>query len=179
MLFRSTEASQLHASNIAETATASEAITANFAYNGTISETASASDTITTIVSYYASLDESATGSDSNAAKVNFAVSVAEGVTASDADSAAAAFIVAILESVTASDQIDGRYLWEPINDDDTPDWTDILVATTIVDIGGFGGSPFASAPFAGAETTAISPVVGVWTQVNDDNTTTWTEIVT
>ena len=70
-------------------------------------------------------------------------------------------------------------FLWEQIDDSQGAVWTDILVATTITDISTFGGMPFASAPFASAETTTIDPNVNTWTQINDQTTPNWTEIVT
>jgi hypothetical protein len=70
------------------------------------------------------------------------------------------------------------RLLWEPINDDQTPGWTGIPASETINDVATFGGMVFGDVSIAGQFDQTWAPDASRWTQINDNQTPTWTEIV-
>jgi len=68
--------------------------------------------------------------------------------------------------------------LWEPIDDDQAPGWTDITVPLTIDNVATFGGMAFASVPIAGQFKKTWIPDTANWTDIDDTQTANWTEIV-
>jgi hypothetical protein len=165
--------------NISESASTFDNTSALSAFVTNISESASTLDTTSALSAFVTSILENVDTLDTPSSIGVFHISVAEAVNATDADSAAATFISSLVESASVTDAAARRFLWELIDDTQTPGWTDILVATTITDIGTFGGMAFAASPFAGSETTTINPNINTWTQINDNTTANWTEIVT
>jgi hypothetical protein len=90
----------------------------------------------------------------------------------------AATLIAQIQENITATDTILRRLLWEQIDDDQVPGWTDILRPQTIGAIMTYGGSFFGDVPFASAYTLNLNPLPVLWTEVDDTQTPNWTEVV-
>jgi hypothetical protein len=70
------------------------------------------------------------------------------------------------------------RLLWEPIDDDQSPGWTDVIPTVTINDVATFGGMVFGDVSIAGQFNETWAPDKSQWTQINDTQTPTWTEVV-
>jgi hypothetical protein len=79
---------------------------------------------------------------------------------------------------VTATDTILRRLLWELIDDDQIPGWTDITIPTTINDVATFGGMFFGDVSIAGQFNQTWIPDTERWTQIDDTQTANWTEVV-
>jgi hypothetical protein len=90
----------------------------------------------------------------------------------------AATVIAQIQENITATDTILRRLLWEQIDDDQVPGWTDILRPETVEEIMTYGGSFFGDVSFASQFTIAFNPLPVLWTEVDDTQTANWTEVV-
>jgi hypothetical protein len=68
--------------------------------------------------------------------------------------------------------------LWEPIDDDQAPGWTDITIPSTINDVATFGGLFFGDVSIAGQFNQTWIPDTSKWTDINDTQTPNWTDIV-
>lgn len=90
----------------------------------------------------------------------------------------AATVIAQIQENITATDTILRRLLWEQIDDDQVPGWTDILQPQVVAQIMTFGGAFFGDVAFASAYTQDINPNPVLWTEIDDTQTPNWTEVV-
>jgi hypothetical protein len=71
-------------------------------------------------------VNEAAQATDVNSALARFLASVTEFTNAADTDQSETDSDTNINESVRASDTVSSRYLWEPINDDQVPNWKPI-----------------------------------------------------
>jgi hypothetical protein len=67
--------------------------------------------------------------------------------------------------------------LWEPINDDQSPGWTDVLPSITIAEVATFAGGTFGGFPFAGTYSRTFTPYITVWVEINNDQPPGWTNI--
>jgi hypothetical protein len=103
---------------------------------------------------------------------------VSESVTATDTVTTAATVLASVQESVTAADAFVRRLLWEPINDDQSPGWSNVIPTSTINDVATFGGMVFGDVSLAGQFNETWAPDTAQWTQINDTQTPTWTEVV-
>ena len=184
--------------SLSETASALDAVTSTLVFAADISEAASGADAVSSSPSFISSIDEAGSGADSVATTQTFSTEIAESgaaedtpssigvfnifvdetVSATDTPSAAAAFIASVLETAAAADAFTRRFLWELIDDDQTAGWTDVLQATTITDIFGFGTAAFAASSFAGAQPIRLDPAPGGWAQIDDTQGSIWTDVL-
>jgi hypothetical protein len=134
--------------SLAETATGTDIPVANLSVTGAVSETATATDTTQSVVVFVGAVSETVTATDLISALTNFLGQIAETATATDitlvapsvfgpqVQEAVAAldatrpinstFNVQLVESATALDSVIGAYLWNVIDDDQTPNWVNI-----------------------------------------------------
>jgi hypothetical protein len=103
---------------------------------------------------------------------------VSESVTATDNLTNTALVFASVQESITAADAFVRRLLWEPIDDDQSPGWSNVIPTSTINDVATFGGMVFGDVSFAGQFNETWAPDTAGWTQINDSQTPTWTEVV-
>jgi hypothetical protein len=143
-----------------------------------VAETSTSTDAPSSSTTLPAAISEAASVADTTSSLPNYACSVPESVTATDSVTTAASVIAQIQENITATDTILRRLLWELIDDDQTPSWTDITIPTTINDIATFGGMHFGDVSFAGQFNQSWIPNTERWTQIDDTQTPNWTEIV-
>jgi hypothetical protein len=123
-------------------------------------------------------VDEAASAADTTSSKHTAICLVSESVTATDTVTTAATVLASVQESVTAADAFVRRLLWEPIDDDQSPGWTSIPATVTINDVATFGGMVFGDVSIAGQFNETWAPDAAGWTQINDTQTPTWTEVV-
>lgn len=116
------------ATAVLESATGSDAFAASAAFSGVVLNTATATDTVSSLASFGASLAESATGTDLFlVAPSTFNAPVFELATVTDALTAPGSiYNPSLVETITISDYFIGGYLWNPIDDSQTPDWGNI-----------------------------------------------------
>jgi hypothetical protein len=166
------------APRITESAQAADQTSSRFSIFSSVSDTAVATDSQSSLYFVGASFSDAAVAADAQSSFAAFLASLTETAVAADAIRTSAAFPVAVFESLLALDTLLGRELWEQIDDTQTPDWTDILVPTTIEDIAVFGGSNFGVTSFAGNVTQRYEPNSVFWVQIDDTQDTVWTDIV-
>jgi hypothetical protein len=104
-------------------------------------------------------------------------VSVSESATGSDAFSAAQQIIGQIQESVTAADVFYARFLWELIDDSQTPQWSDVLKAETLDSVATFGGMGFAEIAYASALKVSWNPAPTAWSNITTSQSAGWTNV--
>jgi hypothetical protein len=85
--------------------------------------------------------------------------------------------LASIQESVTAADAFVARFLWEPIDDDQNPQWSDILKGQEIDSITPFGGASFAEAAYAGGFNYSWAPYTQQWSDIDNSQTPSWTGV--
>jgi hypothetical protein len=164
---------------INETATAQDDISSIFIIPTEVFETSLALDTVAANTAFPVQLSDAASAAGTLASTVRFETAMAESATARDLPTVVSTtFATAVFETLQALDTLLGRELWEPIDDTQSPDWTDILVATTIDDIAVFGGANFGTLAFAGDLTQRYNPNPDTWVQIDDTQDTVWTDIV-
>jgi hypothetical protein len=164
---------------INETSTAQDDISSIFIIPTSVAETITAQDTPAANTLFPASFSDAAYPSEVVISNPRFETQIDENVSAVDAAPRTnATFRVAVLESLLALDTLLGRELWEPIDDTQIPDWTDVLIATTINDVAVFGSANFGSLSFAGNLTQSYNPNPVTWVQIDDTQDTVWTDIV-
>ena len=71
-------------------------------------------------------VDDTVQATDVDSALAIFLATVLENTSAADTDGSTNDSETRIIESVQASDKVSSRFLWEPINDDQTPNWKPI-----------------------------------------------------
>jgi hypothetical protein len=108
---------------------------------------------------------------------VDFLSSASESTVATDFARTNVSVLAFVSEGALAFDTTLFRYLWEPINDDQSPNWTDVLPSITISEVGTFAGGTFGGFPFAGTYNQTFSPYVTAWVEINNDQTPVWTPI--
>jgi hypothetical protein len=120
-------AQQVFATAVSETATGADALDANFAYFANADESATASETNSAQHVMPVSVSESATGTDAMAVKQVFDSRVSESAVASvEAVVAASIFYAYLVAGATIADTLTARFLWEPIDDNQDPNWQNI-----------------------------------------------------
>jgi hypothetical protein len=124
------------------------------------------------------STSDSSTASDATSTSHTAPCSITESVTATDTVQTAATVIAQIQENIAATDVILRRLLWEQIDDDQVPGWTDILRPQLVESVMTFGGAFFGDVAFASAYTQDINPNPVFWVEINDTQTPNWTEVV-
>ena len=147
-----------------------------------------------------ASVSASASGAVTQTAKPNYLAQVLASAGASPTAVAKASYYASINTAVIASEVYARRLLWEPIdddqipdwqqindtapttwaliNDDQNPNWTDVIQPERIDAVATFGGSFYATAPIAGTFQKAWIPNAEKWQEIDDTAPTVWTEIV-
>jgi hypothetical protein len=161
-----------------ESASGVEAITASFAYNTAVYETASGSEPITAALQLPATITEAASAADTLTSLPDYAVAIIEGIIASDSPTTSSSVRAAIIEALTATDVNTRRLLWEDIDDDQVPGWTDIIRPQIINVVMAFGDGFFGDVSMAGSDSQAWIPDTARWTEINDDQNPGWTDIV-
>ena len=165
---------QIFVSAVSEAGTATDSVAvAASIFNAPVVESGTATDAISSAQTFVSAVSETGTSTDSISSKQVFASTVTETGTATDAVSSNQGFAVAVTEAATATDVIVGGFLWNLIDDTQTPNWT--LVSTNAVAIGmdgPFGGAAFSAAPFAGLAWEYIPG--SEWVEVSVGPATTW-----
>jgi len=164
---------------IAETGAATDSVAvAASIFNAPVVETGTATDAVSSTQTFVSAVTESGTATDTISSSQTFVTTVSEAGTATDAVSSNQGFSVAVTETATATDVIVGGFLWNPIDNTQTPNWT--LVSTNAVVIGmdgPFGGAAFSATPFAGLAWEYIPG--SAWVDVSVNPATTWQTIGT
>lgn len=113
---------------IANTATASETASAATVFVSAVSDTAAGTDSSSALLDIVVGVTQSVAGADSiSVAPSTFSAAVAvESVSASDRAVAYAVFIAAVTGNAVGADQVLSRFLWEIIDDSQTPNWQNI-----------------------------------------------------
>jgi hypothetical protein len=114
----------LFTNSITETLLASDSQTTALYAVGDITESISATDSQSVIVYITASVLEELLAEDSQSVSLDAIASIIEIGDAVDVVFANGSFYVTINETVYALDSVTGRYLWEPIDDTQTPAWS-------------------------------------------------------
>ena len=147
-----------------------------------------------------ASVSEAASGASTTAGKVNYLANILEAAGASPTTVASVHYYAAINAAALAAEQYIGRPLWEPIDDDQTPNWTqiddsvpttwaqindnqspgwtDVIQPVTIDVVMSFGDGFFGDVPNAGNVINTYIPDAARWQEIDDTAPTVWTEIV-
>ena len=96
-------------------------------FSASLVEASTGADLFSAVPVFECVVDELSTGQDSTSvAASTFNAPIAETVSAVDAFLAAAVFIATVQGSATAADQVVCRFLWELIDDSQSPGWTTI-----------------------------------------------------
>ncbi len=121
-------ASSVFSGAVTNTATASETVSATASYPATSSNAATGSDSVASLGVFVGAIDELTTTTDSTSvAPSTFSAAVAvESVSASDRAVAYAVLIAAVTGNAVGADQVLSRFLWEIIDDSQTPNWQNI-----------------------------------------------------
>jgi hypothetical protein len=85
-----------------------------------------------------------------------------------------------VSETALALDSVSFRYLWEPVIDDQSPGWVDILALPPITissEIATFAGGTFGGFPFAGTYAQIVIPTATVWVDIVNDQPPGWTPV--
>jgi len=114
----------LFTEDITETVSAEDSQTAVLYAVGGITESVNATDAQSVTVYITASVLEELLAEDSQSTSLNAVASILEIGDAVDVLFANGSFYVTINETVYALDSVTGRYLWEPIDDTQTPAWS-------------------------------------------------------
>jgi hypothetical protein len=95
-------------------------------YGVCCTETANVSDAIVGIRTTTGLVDDTVQATDVDSALAIFLATVLENTSAADTDESSGDTQTRVAESAQASDRVSSRFLWEPINDDQTPNWKPI-----------------------------------------------------
>ena len=137
-------------SSVTETATGTETDRAAFIPRATITESATITDAASAVQRFAARILETSAASDvvRVAPSVFNAIAVAAATAIDNFNPAGSVYNARIPESATLSDSVIGAYLWNDINDGQTPNWVDVNDA-----------------------------LVASWTQIQNDQTPGWNTI--
>lgn len=113
---------------VSETVTATDTPSSQVVFLGATSETATATDDAATSVLFFAIVPETTAATDDLTAKAVFSALAAEAATATDDINApGSTYNTAVLVAVTITDGVIGAYLWNPIDDSQTPNWQNVV----------------------------------------------------
>lgn len=140
---------------VVELATLQDAIRANAVFRSALTETATGTETVRAAFIPYANITESATITDAASALAVFAARTAESATITDQVSPpgsiynpvvlavaqitdqvsppGSTYNAPVLESAAITDSLIGAYLWNLINDDQTPNWGNVENSQTVL----------------------------------------------
>jgi hypothetical protein len=179
--------------SLAETATGTDSPVANLSVTGAVSETATATDTTQSVVIFVGAVSETATATDLISALTDFLGQIAETATATDITLVApsvfgpqvqeavaaldlvstfATFNVQLVESATVLDSVIGAYLWNVIDDSQSPDWGPVPASQSA---GWVVVDDSQSTNWQNVDDSQTQN----WAVVNDGNTVTWTQVTT
>jgi hypothetical protein len=179
--------------SLAETATGTDSPVANLSVTGAVSETATATDTTQSVVIFVGAVSETATATDLISALTDFLGQIAETATATDITLVApsvfgpqvqeavaaldlvstfATFNVQLVESATVLDSVIGAYLWNVIDDSQSPDWGPVPASQSA---GWVVVDDSQSTNWQNVDDSQAQN----WAVVNDGNTVTWTQVTT
>jgi hypothetical protein len=116
-----------YAVSVAETSTATVAINARGAFSSALLEVATGTDVAAAIVAFTTQVLETTTATDVTlVGPYIYGARIAEAATALEALFPAGVLNVQFVDSVTALDTVLGAYLWNPIDDNQTPNWQNV-----------------------------------------------------
>jgi len=69
--------------------------------------------------------------------------------------------------------------VWGLIEVEQDAQWSEITPVFVVDDIAVFGGMMFGGVPYAGSITETFIAYTAIWTQIDDEDSTLWTEVVT
>lgn len=129
-------------------------------FNTSFLDTAAGTDAVSVSVTFGAAFSDTATGTDAPAvAASTFNASILDAAQALDTPTAGGTFNVSFSDAGAITDLVAGGYLWNPIDDSQTPNWQNVLTAS----------------PTTWAEVNDTqSPG---WVQINDAPSSTWVDI--
>jgi hypothetical protein len=156
---------------VSESSRVSDSAAAAGALRGYISESATGSDSIAAKFFHATFINESARALDSlNAPGSTYNATVSNSVQALDTPSAGAIFYAAVIAYAGITDLVTARYLWELIDDRQTPDWG------TIDDTQSAGWVEVNDIQAASWQNVGNTQTDG-WTQIDDTQDPDWVRI--
>jgi hypothetical protein len=119
-------------SAVSESATATDSTQSAVIFLGDIAETATVTDLAESLMSFFAQIAENSAITDVTlVAPSVFGPQIQEAIAALDLISTYGTFNVQFVDSATVLDAVIGKYLWNPVDDDQTPNWTVIADSQT------------------------------------------------
>jgi len=112
--------------SVSESASGLEDQSSNITFNLSVSETASGIESLVSQAFLVAILNEAASALENLDVGGTFNIAITETASGLDQPSNTGIFNIAITETSTGSAVLIGRLLWEPIDDQQTPNWTTI-----------------------------------------------------
>jgi len=109
--------------SVSETANGADTVFAGLLYNSAVTETTTGTDAAAAVLLLSVSVEESSTGTDAVAAVLLFGAAIAEAATGSDTVVAGNVIYVSLSELATIADVVASGYLWNIIDDSQTPAW--------------------------------------------------------
>jgi hypothetical protein len=158
----------VYSSSLSESTSVLDSGSAQFTGNTATLNSATGSDSPQSSAKFFVNLSESALAVDedaiSSAAFSALALNFAMG---SDSFLAGAVFQSSTQQLVIASDQINARYLWEPVDDDQTTDWD------SVNDTQSAGWAEIDDGQIANWAAISDNQTAG-WLEVDDDQESNW-----
>ena len=145
--------------SLADSASAADAVLGLNTLSTTINESGTVTDALTTRLTAIASLVETATATDAITLIGTFNVATLETATGTDGITVIGIYNVSLADQAAATDVFLGDYLWNPIDDSQTPDWGQINNTQSAVWV-----------QISDTQTPN-------WQNVNNSQTTAWGEI--
>ena len=164
----------------AENAVTQDAASSGFSIFSAAADAATAQDEALSKVSYPNFTADQAAIFDQAQALPNYPATASESATALDGARLNVTVFVFALETALALDSALFRYRWEPVNDEQTANWTDVLVFPAITisrEVATFAGGTFGGFPFAGTYNQTFVPLITVWEEVPSSQNPGWTNI--
>jgi hypothetical protein len=159
-------------SNVTESATGTDAVSPSLIQNSDVAESATATDAVSSLAVFLAFLQESATATDVVfVGPSTFTAALFETAQAQDNYNPAGSFYGArFQDSLTILDTVVGAFLWNPIPDDQTPNWASVNNTQSVT---WNNVSDNQTPNWQNVPNTQTSG----WTDVNDAQTPGWTPI--
>ena len=157
---------------IAETAGITDLISAGLLYLSSVDEAATGADVVEPALFLSASVVEAGTGTDSVVAALLLDASVIEAAAVADLVVAGNVIYVTLSELATLSDVVACNYLWNPIDDTQTPNWAQLNDVQTA------GWQQVNDTQTPSWQNIGNSTSAG-WQGINDTNNPDWQDIQT
>ena len=160
--------------SFSDTATAADALAAQMIFATAVSELATGTDALSALVIFVSSVSETASVLDTPSVAASiFNVSLSELASGLDAvDAAGSIFNVSFSASGTIADLVVGGYLWNPIDDSQSPNWQNVQNAQAP------GWVEVNSTQSPGWQNVVTTQVPN-WTDINDSQNPGWVQIQT